>query len=125
MPGVSLVEAWASLLSLLRLLAATASPSLHRLTVLTFQGTAFRDVKGSNLKLFPTIGLKRNGEHIRVNFGQTPFVFDIDGLMKACTSLSLVIFLIFALSLFYFASTHPPPPLPPIAAVGTSSRVDS
>ncbi|EOO02687.1 putative ran-binding protein [Phaeoacremonium minimum UCRPA7] len=43
-------------------------------------GVAFRDVKG---KLYPSIGLKKNGEHIRVNFGQTPFVYGIDGMMKA------------------------------------------
>ncbi len=49
---------------------------------------AFHDVKGSNLKLFPTVGLKKTGEHIRVNFGQTPFVYDIDGMMKVCISLS-------------------------------------
>ncbi|ORY68750.1 SPRY domain-containing protein [Pseudomassariella vexata] len=42
-------------------------------------GTAFRDVKG---KVYPVIGLKRTGEHIRVNFGHTPFVYDIDGMMK-------------------------------------------
>ena len=47
------------------------------------QDTAFREIKGPNLELFPTVGLKKTGEHIRVNFGQAPFVFDIDGLMKA------------------------------------------
>jgi len=49
-------------------------------------GIAFRDVKGQS-KLYPTVGLKKSGEHIRVNFGQIPFVYDIDGMMKACTSL--------------------------------------
>ncbi|KAF6816199.1 ran-binding protein [Colletotrichum sojae] len=43
-------------------------------------GTAFREIgKGSNL--YPTVGLKKSGEHVRVNFGQTPFVFDIEGMM--------------------------------------------
>lgn len=43
-------------------------------------GTAFREIgKGSNL--YPTVGLKKAGEHVRVNFGQTPFVFDIEGMM--------------------------------------------
>ncbi|KAH8670902.1 SPRY domain-containing protein [Xylariales sp. PMI_506] len=42
-------------------------------------GIAFRDMKG---KLYPVIGMKRTGEHVRVNFGQTPFVYDIDGMMK-------------------------------------------
>jgi hypothetical protein len=44
------------------------------------QGTAFREIKG---KLFPSVGMKKSGEHIRVNFGQSPFVFDIDGMMAA------------------------------------------
>jgi Ran-binding protein 9/10 len=26
--------------------------------------------------------MKRNGEHVRANFGQTPFLYDIDGMMK-------------------------------------------
>lgn len=49
------------------------------------KGVAFREVKG---KLFPSVGLKKTGEHIRANFGQTPFIFDIDGMMKACFNLS-------------------------------------
>lgn len=44
-----------------------------------FIGAAFRDVKG---KLYPSVGLKKYGEHIRTNFGQSPFVFDIDGMMR-------------------------------------------
>jgi hypothetical protein len=27
--------------------------------------------------------MKKQGEHIKVNFGQSPFVFDIDGMMAA------------------------------------------
>ncbi|KAH9906687.1 SPRY domain-containing protein [Xylariomycetidae sp. FL2044] len=41
--------------------------------------TAFRDIKG---KLYPSIGMKKSGEHIRVNFGQTPFIFDIDDVVQ-------------------------------------------
>ncbi|KAI1140323.1 SPRY domain-containing protein [Hypoxylon sp. FL0543] len=41
--------------------------------------TAFRDIKGD---LYPTVGMKKAGEHIRVNFGQTRFIFDIDSLVK-------------------------------------------
>ncbi|KAL7623065.1 hypothetical protein AAE478_006744 [Parahypoxylon ruwenzoriense] len=41
--------------------------------------TAFRDIKGI---LYPIVGMKKPGEHIRVNFGQTPFAFNIDELMK-------------------------------------------
>lgn len=48
---------------------------------MTFSGQAFKEVKG---KLYPSIGMKKPGEHIRVNFGQTPFMFDINSLMKAC-----------------------------------------
>ncbi|KAH6690561.1 ran-binding protein [Plectosphaerella plurivora] len=42
-------------------------------------GNAFADVKG---RMYPSVGLKRAGEHVRVNFGQDPFVFDIDSVMK-------------------------------------------
>ncbi|KIH88548.1 ran-binding protein [Sporothrix brasiliensis 5110] len=45
-------------------------------------GVAFKDIKSSSLKLFPSVGMKKLGEHIRVNFGQVPFTFDIDGVMK-------------------------------------------
>ncbi|KAK5201931.1 hypothetical protein LTR16_000948 [Cryomyces antarcticus] len=48
-------------------------------------GIAFRDIKAQ--KLFPSVGLKKPGEHLRVNFGQTPFVFDIDGMVEAEKSL--------------------------------------
>ncbi|KAI1262608.1 ran-binding protein [Xylariaceae sp. FL1019] len=46
------------------------------------KGPAFRDIKG---KLYPAIGLKKTGEHVRANFGQSPFIFDIDKLMKVRT----------------------------------------
>lgn len=49
-------------------------------------GTAFREVKG---KLFPTVGMKKAGEHVRVNFGQSPFVFDIDGMMSVSRDFTL------------------------------------
>ncbi|KAI1657251.1 SPRY-domain-containing protein [Daldinia decipiens] len=41
--------------------------------------TAFRDIKGN---IYPTVGMKKPGEHIRVNFGQTKFMFQIDNLVK-------------------------------------------
>ncbi|TVY92111.1 Ran-binding protein [Lachnellula willkommii] len=47
-----------------------------------FLGNAFREIK-TNIKLFPSVGMKKSGEHVRINFGQTPFVFDIDGMMVA------------------------------------------
>ncbi|KPM44768.1 hypothetical protein AK830_g1819 [Neonectria ditissima] len=43
-------------------------------------GTAFHDVIRG--KLHPAISLKKPGEFIRANFGQTPFVYNIDDLMK-------------------------------------------
>ena len=48
-------------------------------------GIAFRDVRE---KVYPFIGMRKNGEHVRVNFGQSPFVFDIDGLVKVSGSCS-------------------------------------
>ena len=42
-------------------------------------GTAFKDLK--DIKLYPSVGAKRPGAQLRVNFGQTPFLFDIDGMM--------------------------------------------
>lgn len=42
-------------------------------------GPAFRDIKG---KLYPAVGIKKAGELIRVNFGQTPFVFKIDQVIQ-------------------------------------------
>ncbi|KAL7276432.1 hypothetical protein RUND412_000571 [Rhizina undulata] len=42
-------------------------------------GIAFKEIKG---KLYPAVGMKRQGEHIRVNFGQERFVFDIDQYMR-------------------------------------------
>ena len=33
-------------------------------------------------KLYPVVGMRKAGEHIRVNFGQHGFSFDIDDYMK-------------------------------------------
>ncbi|KAK4444834.1 hypothetical protein QBC34DRAFT_474055 [Podospora aff. communis PSN243] len=46
---------------------------------IAFRDVTFKDVKG---KLYPTVGLKKPGDHVLVNFGQQPFLFDIDGYMK-------------------------------------------
>ncbi|OWO97480.1 hypothetical protein B2J93_9101 [Marssonina coronariae] len=48
-------------------------------------GTAFRDINKE--KLYPSVGMKKAGEHVRVNFGQIPFVFDIDDMMSASNHL--------------------------------------
>ncbi|KAL1302833.1 hypothetical protein AAFC00_003166 [Neodothiora populina] len=45
-----------------------------------FLGEAFHNIKIDNV--YPSVGMKRPGEHLRVNFGATPFVFDIDAMMK-------------------------------------------
>jgi hypothetical protein len=39
-------------------------------------GTAFKDLKSDKL-YYPAIGMKKTGEQVKVNFGQTPFLFDI------------------------------------------------
>ncbi|KAL8392248.1 hypothetical protein RB595_002445 [Gaeumannomyces hyphopodioides] len=44
-----------------------------------FIDVAFRDIKG---KLYPSVGLKKLGDHVRANFGQTPFVFAIDAMVE-------------------------------------------
>lgn len=46
---------------------------------IAFRDANFKDAKG---KLYPTVGLKKPGDHVWVNFGQQPFLFDIDGYMK-------------------------------------------
>lgn len=68
-------------------------PSRSWFPSLTVAGTAFRDIKG---KVYPAVGMKKIGEHIRVNFGQSPFVYDIDGMMSVSSNIS--------------SSSSPPPP---------------
>lgn len=37
------------------------------------------------MKLFPCVGMKKQPPvHLTANFGQQPFVFDIDGMVKVC-----------------------------------------
>ncbi|KAF8254070.1 SPRY-domain-containing protein [Wilcoxina mikolae CBS 423.85] len=45
-----------------------------------YLGVACRDINKG--KLYPVVGMKKAGEHIRVNFGQQGFFFDIDDYMK-------------------------------------------
>ncbi|OIW23572.1 SPRY-domain-containing protein [Coniochaeta ligniaria NRRL 30616] len=47
-------------------------------------GIAFRDVnlREGKGRYYPTIGLKKPGDHVFANFGQMPFQFDIDGYVK-------------------------------------------
>ena len=42
-------------------------------------GVAFREVKGT---FYATVGMRTPGEALQANFGQKPFRFDIDGLVK-------------------------------------------
>lgn len=44
-----------------------------------FLGTARKDVKGD---LFPTVGLHSQNERVEVNFGQRPFLFDIEAVVQ-------------------------------------------
>ncbi|KAF7190411.1 Ran-binding protein 9 [Pseudocercospora fuligena] len=43
-------------------------------------GQAFPGIKQG--QLFPSVGMKKPGEHLRINFGKTPFVFDIDSMVE-------------------------------------------
>ncbi|KXT00316.1 hypothetical protein AC578_6463 [Pseudocercospora eumusae] len=43
-------------------------------------GQAFPGIK--HIQLFPSVGMKKPGEHLRINFGKTPFVFDIDSMVE-------------------------------------------
>lgn len=43
-------------------------------------GVACRDINKG--RLYPVVGMKKAGEHVRVNFGQQGFFFDIDRYMK-------------------------------------------
>lgn len=48
----------------------------------TKTGSAVQDVPRS--KLYPSVSLKKHGEEISVNFGQEPFVYNIDDMMNVC-----------------------------------------
>jgi len=45
-----------------------------------YLGEAFHNIKSE--KIYPCVGIKKSGECLRANFGQRPFVFDIDGLVE-------------------------------------------
>ena len=48
---------------------------------LTETGNVFNDLR--DVKLYPSVGMKKQPPvHLRANFGQEPFVFDIDGMVK-------------------------------------------
>ncbi|KAK3701636.1 hypothetical protein LTR37_015387 [Vermiconidia calcicola] len=45
-----------------------------------YLGVAFSGIKAE--RLHPSVGMKKPNEHLRVNFGRSPFVFDIDRMME-------------------------------------------
>ncbi|KAJ5929753.1 SPla/RYanodine receptor SPRY [Penicillium verhagenii] len=46
-----------------------------------FLGYAFRELR--DVKLYPSVGMKKQPPvHLKANFGQEPFVFDIDGMVR-------------------------------------------
>lgn len=48
-------------------------------------GNAFHELR--DVKIFPSVGMKKLPPvHLKTNFGQEPFVFDIDGMVKVCNS---------------------------------------
>jgi hypothetical protein len=54
-------------------------PAFHAFANSVTVGTAFTGIKSGNL--YPSVGMKKPNEHLRVNFGQSQFVFDIDSLV--------------------------------------------
>lgn len=45
------------------------------------KGNAFRELAGL-VKVYPSVGMKRPHAHLSVNFGQKPFMFDIDRMVS-------------------------------------------
>ena len=40
--------------------------------------------------LYPTVGLQTPGEVVDANFGQNPFVYDIEEVMKVCINMHVM-----------------------------------
>jgi hypothetical protein len=53
--------------------------NVKTLTPANYPGPAFKEIKDT--KLYPSVGMKKMGTQVRLNFGQYPFMFDIDGMM--------------------------------------------
>ncbi|TKA70907.1 hypothetical protein B0A55_07483 [Friedmanniomyces simplex] len=47
-----------------------------------YLGVAFNGIKSEKHQYYPSVGMKKPGEHLRINLGRTPFVFDIDHMME-------------------------------------------
>lgn len=50
-------------------------------------GKAFEGIKGT--QLYPSVGIKKPQEHLRANFGQTPFIFDIDSMIEVSSNFDI------------------------------------
>lgn len=61
------------------LLGKSNFKSLLILLLIKTQGAAFRDLR--DVKLYPSVGMKRPHAHLSVNFGQRPFMFNIDNMV--------------------------------------------
>lgn len=57
-----------------------------RPSLISAAGDAFHNIKGD--KLYPAVGMKKPGEHLQANFGQTSFVFDIDTMMEVSLTIN-------------------------------------
>lgn len=54
-------------------------------------GNAFHDIR--DVKLYPSVGMKKQPPvHLKANFGQDPFIFDIDAMVKVRPSLGACCF---------------------------------
>ena len=54
----------------------------NRVLTLFAPGNAFKDLTAANGKtIYPSIGMKRPNAQVNVNFGQAPFVFDIEDMV--------------------------------------------
>lgn len=50
-------------------------------------GNAFHDLR--DVKLYPSVGMKKQPPvHLKANFGQDPFIFDIDAMVKVRLNLA-------------------------------------
>lgn len=56
----------------------STSPCVYLLN--RIEGNAFRDLR--DVKVYPSVGMKRPHAHLSVNFGQRPFMFDIDRMVS-------------------------------------------
>ena len=56
------------------------SKSYHMFLLNEVEGNAFRDLK--DVKVYPSVGMKRPHAHLSVNFGHRPFMFDIDRMVS-------------------------------------------